>query len=260
MRKVLLGFILLITLLFSCHSNVDIRREEERISPLENALRATVAFVENRTETAAEQTAQVYCSGFFISERVLASALHCFQHMRIVNFHGHVLQIPTVTDPTGEIVQFVRYGDIDMVSRRFINDIVNEAEVVYIDRGNDLAILRLTDDTDDAEHIITLSVEPPEIAERVILAGHPHELVWSVVDGIVSRNIIMNGQLIAIQASIPLAGGFSGGPLLSPDGRAVGLASAYVEDMHHLSLFVSSQVIFNGLFAHEMARLNISNH
>lgn len=259
MKRVLLGFILLITLLFSCHSNVDIRREE-RISPLENALRATVAFIEQRTETAADQTAQVYCSGFFISDRVVASALHCFQHMRIVNFHGHILQIPTVTDPTGEIVQFVRYGDIDMVTREFINDVVNEAQVVYIDIGNDLAILRLTDDTDDAEHIISLSVEPPEIAERVILAGHPHELVWSVVDGIVSRNIIMNGQIVVIQASIPLTGGYSGGPLMLSDGRVVGMASSYMGDMHHLSLFVSSRLIAQGLFIHEMSRMNIDNH
>ena len=259
MRKVLLGFILLITLLFSCHSNVDIRREE-RMSPLENALRATVAFTTERRETAVEQTAQVYCSGFFISERVIASALHCFQHIRTVNFHGHILQIPTVTDPTGEIVQFVRYGDIDMVTREFINDIVNEAQVAYIDIGNDLAILRLTDDTDDAEHIITLSVEPPEIAERVILAGHPHELVWSVVDGIVSRNIIMNDQLVVIQASIPLTGGYSGGPLMLPGGRVVGMASSYMGDMHHLSLFVASRLIAQGLFIHEMSRMNINNH
>jgi hypothetical protein len=259
MRKVLLGFILLITLLFSCHSNVDIRREE-RISPLENALRATVAFVETRTETAADQTAQVYCSGFFISDRVIASALHCFQHMRIVNFHGHILQIPTVYDPTGDVVQFVRYGDIDMLTRRFINDIVNEAEVVYIDSENDLAILRLTENTEDAEHIITLAVEPPDVAQRVILVGHPHELVWSVVDGIVSRNIIVNGQLIVIQASIPLTGGYSGGPLMLPDGRAIGLASSYIGDMHHLSLFVASRLIAQGLFIHEMSRMNINNH
>ena len=259
MKRVLLWFILLIALLFSCHSNVTIRREE-RISPLENALRATVAFVENRTETAAEQTAQVYCSGFFISDRVLASALHCFQHMRTVNFHGHVLQIPTVYNPTGEIVQFVRYGDIDMISRRFINDIINESEVAYVDQENDLAILRLSEDTEDAENIITLTVEPPEIAERVILAGHPHQLVWSVVDGIVSRNIIMNGQLIVIQASIPLTGGYSGGPLMLPNGRVVGMASSYMGDMHHLSLFVSSRLIAQGLFIHEMARMNIPNH
>lgn len=254
MKRVLLGFILLITLLFSCHSNVEIRREE-RMSPLENALRATVAFVETRTETAAEQTAQVYCSGFFISDRVIASALHCFQHMRTVNFHGHILQIPTVYNPTGEMVQFVRYGDINILTRRFINDVVNEAEVVYIDSENDLAILRLTESTEDAEHIITLSVETPNIATTVLLVGHPHELVWSVVDGIVSRNIIINGRLIIIQASIPLTGGFSGGPLLSPDGRAVGLASAYVDDMHHLSLFVSSQIIYQGFFTSELVRL-----
>jgi hypothetical protein len=41
-----------------------------------------------------------------------------------------------------------------------------------------------------------------------------------------------------------------------PDGRAIGLASSYIGDMHHLSLFISSRIIFNGLFAHEFGRIN----
>ena len=258
MRKVLLGLILWVALLFSCHSSVPVRRDRGS-PPLENALRATVAFIQNRTETAADQTAQVYCSGFFISERRIVSALHCFQELRLVRFNGHVLQLPTVPNPTGTVVQFVRYGDINMISRRFLNDELNEAEVVYVDQENDLAILSLREGTRDADNIVRLSTEMPDIALRVILAGHPHELVWSVVDGIVSRNIIINGELIAIQASIPLTGGFSGGPLLLQDGTIIGVASSYMNDMHHLSLFISSRIVMRDLFIYEMSLLNASN-
>lgn len=259
MRKVLLGLILWVALLFSCHSSVPVRRDRGS-PPLENAVRATVAFIQNRTETAADQTAQVYCSGFFISERRIASALHCFQQLRVVRINGHILQIPTVYNPTGTVVQFVRYGDINMLSRSFLNDELNEAEVVYVDLENDLAILSLREGTRDADNVIRLSTEPPELAQRVILAGHPHELVWSVVDGIVSRNVMVAGELIVIQASIPLTGGYSGGPLLLPDGRVIGVASSYMGDMHHLSLFVPSRLIARDLFLYEFSRLNIPNH
>lgn len=255
MRKVLLGLILWVSLLFSCHSSVPVRRDRGS-PPLENAVRATVAFIQNRTDSAADQTAQVYCSGFFISERRIVSALHCFQGLRLVTFNGHVMQIPTIYNPTGTIVQFVRYGDINMLSRRFLNDELNEAEVVYVDQENDLAILSLREGTRDADNIIRLSTETPELAQRVILAGHPHELVWSVVDGIISRNVVSDGEIIVIQASIPLTGGFSGGPLLLPDGRVIAVASSYIGEMHHLSLFVPARAIVNGLFRYEMGRMH----
>ncbi len=253
MKKVLLGLLVGMALLFSCHSSAPVRRDRGS-PPLETAVRATVAFVENRIETAADQTAQVYCSGFFVSEDTIVSALHCFQNIRVVRLGDSVIQIPTVLNPTGNVVQFVRYGDINMLNRRFINDELNEARVAYIDPANDLAILELREGTRRSDYSLIIQVGNPEIAQRVYLVGHPLELVWSVVDGIVSRNIIVDGELVNIQASIPLIGGFSGGPLLLPNGRVIGVASLYVGNMHHLSIFVAPRPIVNGLFKYEMSR------
>lgn len=256
MRKVLLGLILWVALLFSCHSSVPVRRDRGS-PPMENAVRATVAFVENRTENAADQTAQVYCSGFFVSEDTIVSALHCFQQMRLVHLGDMVLQIPTRPDPTGVVVQFVRYGDINMLNRRFINNELNEAEVAYIDQENDLAILQLREGTRSSDYSIVIQVGTPGVTERVFLVGHPLELVWSVVDGIISRNIMVDGQLVSIQASIPLIGGFSGGPLLLSNGRVIGVASSYIGNMHHLSMFIPARAITNGLFRYEMGRHHV---
>jgi len=253
MRKVLLGLLLGVALLFSCHSSVPVQRDRGS-PPLENAVRATVAFIENRTETAADQTAQVYCSGFFVSETTIISALHCFQQMRLIRLGETVMQLPTRPNPTGVVVQFVRYGNINMLNQRFINDELNEATVAYVDQENDLAILELREGTRNSDYSLIIQVGTPEIAQHVFLVGHPLELVWSLVDGIISRNIIENRQLYRIQASIPLIGGFSGGPLLLPNGRVIGIASSYVGNMHHLSLFIPARAITDGLFKYEMNR------
>jgi len=253
MKKILFGLLIGVMLLNSCHSSVPVRRDRER-PPLETAIRATVALIHNRAETSADQTAQVFCSGFFISNRTIVSALHCFQEMRIVRIGNMAIQLPTRPNPVGDVVQFVRYGDIDMLDRRFINDIVNEARVVHVDPVNDLAILELQPGTTSSNAIMTLQLGSLNVAQRVYLLGHPLELVWSLVDGIISRNVVSHGRITAIQASIPLVGGFSGGPLMLPNGRVIGLASSYVGSMHHLSMFIPSRQIANALFRYEMNR------
>lgn len=253
MKKILIALIVMVGLLNSCHSSVPVHRDREG-PPLDTALRATVALIHNRTETSADQTAQVFCSGFFVSDRLMVSALHCLQQLRVVRIGDMTIQLPTRQNPVGDVVQFVRYGDIDMLNRRFINDVLNEARVMYVDPGNDVAILELQEGTASSDVFLTLQVGNLQVAQRVYLMGHPLELVWSIVDGIISRNVISNGQLVAIQASIPLVGGFSGGPLLNSHGRVIGLASSYIGNMHHLSLFIPSRQIANAIFRYGLNR------
>lgn len=242
----LLGVFLSFLMLFGCSgSNVNIQRSDMDQDILRNALQSTVVIVANRNESNEESIAAVECSGFFVAPRVLVSALHCFQRIIRIQLRDGVLQLPTRPDPTGDVIQFVRYDEIDHMSRRYLVDVINEATVVRIDADRDIAILNLNPGTQDSVRFLTLSNRIPDVTERVYLIGHPLEMVWTVGDGIVSRNVIVGEQLSYIQTNIGLVGGYSGGPMLDINGNVLGMANYFVGQMHHLSLFVSAQRISN---------------
>ncbi len=241
----LLGAILSILLLFGCSGGSEtIQRTYIDQSVLRNALQSTVAIIANRNESDVN-SATVECTGFFVDRTTIVSALHCFQNIVRIQIPEGIITLPTRPDPTGTMVQFVRYGEIDHISRQFQNNIINEAIVLRIDRDRDIAVLQITPETRESEHYVMLANRTPNVTERVFLIGHPMQMVWTVGDGIVSRNVIVGDQLGYIQATVGLIGGYSGGPLLDIDGNVIGMANFFLGQMHHISMFVSAQRITN---------------
>lgn len=208
----------------------------------ENALDATIAFIHPRTESLPGIPVDVSCSGFLIEERIIVSALHCFQAMRVVRLDGEVIQFPTILDPTGDIHQFVYRNQLNPVTLIMENDDINEATVVAIDIDSDLALLEFTEETPSAFVYLGLATSDPVVTERVYAVGHPTELVWSVSDGIVSRILVFSGARM-LQTSVALIGGFSGGPLIDSNGEVVGVASAFSRSSPRVSFFISQRQI-----------------
>jgi S1-C subfamily serine protease len=106
------------------------------------------------------------------------------------------------------------------------------AEVVAVDKENDLAILELYG-TASAPPLEPGETDQPDLGTPVLAIGHPYATVndelegllsWSVSQGIVSGR----GERL-LQTDAALNPGNSGGPLLGCDGRLLGVVSAKLQ-------------------------------
>jgi len=106
------------------------------------------------------------------------------------------------------------------------------AEVVAVDRENDLAILELEEPA-SVPPLLPSDMERVHLGTPVLAIGHPYATVdaelegllsWSVSQGIVSGR----GQRL-LQTDAALNPGNSGGPMLGCDGRVLGVVSAKLQ-------------------------------
>lgn len=247
---------LLITFGFSClASEPSLRRVNltTDLDVIESRLRATVAFVDPETE-------RIFCSGFFISSNRLISAAHCFSPTASLTLpNGNTIEVPTNIDPTGSTVFFVRFGGLDMITNRLLR-VPERALIVYCANGDDLVLLE-TEGTTIASDILRFSEERPRVGAPAFGIGHPYRLAWSFETGIISRIIRSPGsdRILLLQASVPVASGNSGGPLLDSEGNLIGMAMAYVDRLPHLAIFISAEQIQSQLRAYMAAQMT-ANH
>jgi len=106
------------------------------------------------------------------------------------------------------------------------------AEVVGTDYYSDLAVLRVEDPPEYVDPLPLVETEPP-IGTEIVAIGNPFGLEKSISAGIVTgtnRSIEVNNQRQggfsipdAVQTDAALNPGNSGGPLLTLDGRVVGV-------------------------------------
>lgn len=201
---------------------------------VESRLRATVAFLNPDNE-------RIFCSGFFVSPRNIISAAHCFEPTADLTLpNGTVAQIPTGIDPTGLIVHYINYGDLELISNRLITP-PKQATIVNFNRENDMVILEISAVLNNHENNLRFSQERPSVGNQVYGIGHPLGLAWSFQNGIISRILTSpnNGSIFMLQTNVPVSRGNSGGPLLNSEGEVIGMAVAYVSHMPHLSIFIS---------------------
>jgi S1-C subfamily serine protease len=129
-------------------------------------------------------------SGFFVSSR------------------GLVLTNAHVVDGAGKIV--VRTND----SETFL------ASVVELVRDSDLALLRIQ--ANETPALSLASDDLPPVGTDVFAVGSPLGLEGTVTRGILSA-IRRKGSITLLQIDAPINPGNSGGPLLSEDGRVLGV-------------------------------------
>lgn len=107
------------------------------------------------------------------------------------------------------------------------------ADVIKYDISKDLALIRLRKVNSDLVPIDFVNFNDIEVAQKVHAIGHPHGEQWSYTQGFVSqirKNYKWTGgryenMADVIQTQTPINPGNSGGPLISDDGKIVGVNS-----------------------------------
>lgn len=105
------------------------------------------------------------------------------------------------------------------------------AEVVKVDPGRDLALLRLTSVPRDVKPIVLGSESDIQVGADVHAIGHPTGESWTYTKGFISqyrkdyewRDGEGSHKASVIQTQTPINPGNSGGPLLSDDGKLIGV-------------------------------------
>ena len=105
------------------------------------------------------------------------------------------------------------------------------AKIALIDEINDVAILKIVDDSFIELKNIPYSIEKSaEIGEKVFTIGFPINSVmgdnFKVSNGIINANSGIKDDIRFMQISIPIQPGNSGGPVFNDSGNIVGLTTS----------------------------------
>lgn len=101
---------------------------------------------------------------------------------------------------------------------------------------SDLALLKI-----QGERLPALKLgenELPPVGSRVYAIGNPQGLTNSLSDGLVSGHRELDDKITYLQTTAAISPGSSGGPLLSKEGRVLGLTTASIRGGQNLNLAV----------------------
>ncbi|HLG23317.1 MAG TPA: trypsin-like peptidase domain-containing protein [Candidatus Nanoarchaeia archaeon] len=113
----------------------------------------------------------------------------------------------------------------------------NVVAVAGIDEDADIAVLKI--DADNLESLPFADSGKVRIGEKVIAAGNPAGLSFTVTEGIVSALRTFNG-IDYIQTDVPINPGNSGGPLINLKGEVLGINNFKIKDTEGLGFAISS--------------------
>lgn len=108
-----------------------------------------------------------------------------------------------------------------------------------IDYENDIVLLNTSF---DSPAYIASATSNPQVGEHVYAIGHPQGFNSTLSEGLVSGLRDINGRKL-IQISAPISPGSSGGPVVSPDGKLIGVAVLSYMDGQNLNFAVPKDVL-----------------
>tara|TARA_B110000208_G_C11738037_1_gene418837 strand:+ start:51 stop:1556 length:1506 start_codon:yes stop_codon:yes gene_type:complete len=142
----------------------------------------------------------------------------------IISKSGYIITNNHVIEDADDIeVEFIINGKV----RKF------NAEIVQVDKTNDLAVLKIFDMEFDglSDLPYNFKTRSSDVGTKVYAYGYPMALSImgkeiKVTDGIISAKTGFNGNITTYQITAPIQGGNSGGPLFDNKGNFLGINSS----------------------------------
>lgn len=125
------------------------------------------------------------------------------------------------------------------------------AEVITVDKINDIAILKITDTDFTGFGQIPYSINPStaQVGEDVFVLGYP--LISTMGDeiklttGVISSKTGFQGDITLYQISAPIQPGNSGGPLFDANGNIIGIVSAKHAGAENVGYALKTSYLYN---------------
>lgn len=200
---------------------------------------ATVAFV---TQTMDNKTTYPYCTGIFIDQQTILTALHC---ARAAAMREEIKKLPPelrnmaplllkpVKDPTGYDMTYI--VEMEVTGLFMPPKDTHHSMVVAIDIPHDLALLK-TSSSIPPHTWLRVADYMPEVGDTVYVMGHPAGLYYTFLDGTVSAirgtfpmgeepddEEALKGPFVQVFSGI--FNGNSGGAVYNSKGEIVGIVS-----------------------------------
>jgi S1-C subfamily serine protease len=142
------------------------------------------------------------------------------------------------------------------IAVRRIDDTFRPATVIYVDRTNDLALLKM-DGPIPPDEIAPIRIYPPvRSGDPIAVYGYPLAGTLSDTGNITGGNISAlagpGDDSRMYQLTAPVQHGNSGGPLLDQSGNVVGIVNAFLSDAQNANFAIKSSVAIDFLDAHRV--------
>ena len=119
------------------------------------------------------------------------------------------------------------------------------ARVISFDEESDLALLSVPAAKEAKIPSLPLDSNstPPQIGDAIYALGNPEGLVGTISPGIISANIRSSQKKARIQISAPISHGSSGGPIVSEQGRVIGVAVGSISEGQNLNFAIPAPLV-----------------
>jgi S1-C subfamily serine protease/tetratricopeptide (TPR) repeat protein len=181
-------------------------------------------------------------SGFFIEEVLLSK-----RHEGLVNEKTSATFLTAFGIPTQYGYVLTNYHvirpavDADVIL--FNGEAGTVETVIAEDETLDLALLAVNISSKQPLTGIPFALDDPRILTTVYAIGSPHGLQGSASEGRLSARREFGDGHSWLQTTAPISPGSSGGPLLSADGRLVGVTTSGIPDAQNLNFAIPVSVV-----------------